>query len=184
MAEVIRPSAESVLLLVSDVDLEYVPDEKGSDWVRWTYASVHKHFDDRKGDYTLYLEGDERTMQDEAEFAELRIDGPFILQPAKELFYLDIEINVLIQTHIDPKDLYKIHKAVDIFIRAFENAICVYRFGDGDFDTGTLLGTYKLNTDLRETVDVNHYGIVKDDVRITQTTIEGHYRLELWIGDN
>lgn len=153
-------------------------------WVRWCYASINAHFNDRKGPYTLYIEGDDRDELDEAEFAELRIDGPFITIPQKHLFVIDVEINVLCQTHKDPRQHYKAQKMVGTFLKAFTNLIEVFKYGAEAFDDGLLLGCFHLQRDLREALDINYYGIIRPDTKLMQTTIEGHYRLELWTKEN
>lgn len=180
MAEVIRPSAENQLILTGEAVLDFAPNQIHFDWVRWCYASINKHFDDRKSLYELYIEGDDRVQQDEAEFAELRVDGPFILIPQKHLYYLTIEINVLCQTHLDPRRHYKAQQMVGVFLRAFRNLIEVRKYGDGPLDDGSLLGCFHLSKDLGSTLDVSYFGIIRPDTKIMQTTIEGHYRLELW----
>ena len=179
MAVVIRPSAESVLDLTQVLDLEVASDEKHQSWVRWIIASINKHFIDNKGTLPMYLEGYERTLQDEHEFYELRVDGPFILQPQKDEYWLDVEINVLVQAHMDDQRLYNLQTSIGPIVKAFENAICVYKYGDGIHDDQSLLGVFRLNRRLDETIDINTYGIIKEDSRLTQATIEGHYRMEI-----
>ena len=181
MAEVIRPSVEGTLGLVDTVALDFVPSEIHFAWVKWCYASINKHFDDRKESYSLYIEGDARTTQDDAEFAELRIDGPFINIPQKYLYYLDVEINILCQTHVDPKSHYRAQVMIGTFLRAFRNIIPVYKLGDTSLDDGSLLECFHLQRDSKEKIDIGHFGIIRPDTKILQTTIEGHYRLELWI---
>jgi len=150
------------------------------DWIRWTFASIAKHFDDAKGTYPLYIEGDERDTDDLRTFGELRMDGPFITTLPNGLFYLDIEINVLIQSHMSLTDLYAGLKAVGQFATAFVNVIKTYKFGDGGNDDNTLLGCFRLRTGrTHNTIDVSQFGIIRQDTRITQYTIEGHYRMEL-----
>lgn len=176
---IIRPSGTGTLSLSHDVVLEVVADEKHQSWVRWIVSSINKHFTDNKGSLPLYLEGDERTLQDEHEFYELRVDGPFILQTQKDYYFLDVEINVLVQAHMDQNKLYNLQTALGPMLKAFTNAICVYKYGDGLHDDQSLLGQLRLNRNLDETVDVSYFGIIKEDTRITQATIEGHYRMEL-----
>jgi len=99
MAAIIRHSASNTMQLLHGTIIELLPEEKHPDWVRWVHASVNKHFLTNKGSLPMYLEGDERTFQDEAEFYELRIDGPFIFQPQKYEYILDFEINTRPSTH-------------------------------------------------------------------------------------
>ena len=179
MPEVIRPSTTDTIILSQLLSVDLIPDEKNHRWMFWTYASIHKHFDARKGDYDMYIEGDERTYQDETDFAELRIDGPFITQHQKSCYFLDVEVNLLVQSHMDPTDLYKIQRVVGWFSKIFTNTICVYKYGDEDFDKQDLFGVLHLQRDIKEKVDINYYGIIKENTRITQATVEGHYRLEV-----
>lgn len=184
MAAIFRQTVVSLLQLADGFELELVADEKHPDWVRWIYASINKHFSTTKGPLPMYLEGDERTLQDEAEFYELRIDGPFILQPQKDEYIVDMQINVLIQTHMDDRRLYNIQEAIGQVSKAFTNAICVFKYGDYIFDDQTLLGALKLRTKMSEGVDINYFGIIKEDTRLTQATVEGHYRMEISNGSN
>lgn len=179
MPEILRKNSSNIFTINSSVVIQLQADEKDANWIRWTHASVNKHFEDRKGIYDLYLEGDERTLQEKAEFAELRLDGPFITQPHKDYYILNIEINVLIQTHMDSKKLYKTYDASGNFLKAFSNSICAYKYGDGPLDDQSLWGVYRLSSRLPNNIDVNHFGIIKEDTRLTQTTLEGHYRLEV-----
>jgi len=180
MAEVIRPSGESILVPNDSVGLQYNPIEKHHFWMKWIHASVNKHFTDNKGNLPMYLEGDERTdIEDNAEFYELRIDGPFILQPHKNLWFLDIEINVLVQTHMDSRQLYNNSIAMGPMLKAMSNTICVYKYGEDVLDDQSVLGILHLQRGLDERVDINYFGIIRPDTRLTQSTIEGHYRMEI-----
>lgn len=180
MVAVHRPASADQLTLTDTLSANFVPDQINADWVRWCFASINTHFEGMRGGYELYIEGDERTQLNEAEFAELRIDGPFILVPQKKLYYLDVEINILCQTHLDPRKHYKAQVMVGAFLRAFRNLIPVYKYGDGPFDDNSLLECFHLQRDLRERVNINYFGIIRPDSRVIHTTIEGHYRLELW----
>jgi len=151
-----------------------------ANWVRWLVASLNKHFDAAKGAYPLYIEGSERDTDHLRDFGELRFDGPFIRNPCKGLYYLDIEVNVLVQSQMDPTNLYAGVVAVGVFSAAFAHIIKVYKFGTGEDDDDTLLGCLRLRDDrTHNTIDISQFGIIRQDVRLTQYTIEGHYRMEL-----
>ncbi len=179
MATVIRPSASSVLNLTQARDLIILPASKHESLIRWITASINKHFAAHRGNLPMYLEGDERTLQDEAGFFELRVDGPRILEYQKGFFFVNVEINVLIQRHSDTTRLYEIQDAMGVMLKAFTNAICINRLGDGLFDDQSLVGALKLLTSIDEPIDVNYFGIIKEDTRLQQATIEGHYRMEI-----
>ena len=149
-------------------------------WYRWIVASILKHFDAVKGDYSLYIEGDERDTDNLGHFAEIRTDSPFISQPCKGVKYLDMEINLLIQSVMDPEDLYKGMRVVGQFVQGFTQAIKVYKYGNEPQDDGSLLGCLRTRKKRYEdTIDIGNFGIVHQDTKLTQYTIEGHYRLEL-----
>jgi hypothetical protein len=182
MPQVYRPTIEAdVLNLTDTLATDFITKRINPFWVMWGYASVFKHFEDRAGSYPVYLEGDERTLQSEAEFFEVRMDGPFILNGHKGSFFLDVEINVLLQTHMDPKNLYKDKKALGYLTALFTNTICIYKLGESSFDDGSVLGAFHLQRKIDEKVDVNHYGIIKENTRILQSTIEGHYRYDSFV---
>jgi len=149
-------------------------------WLRWTVASIATHFNAAKGAYPLYLEGDERDTDELKNFAELRIDGPFVKTLQGGLFYLDIEVNVLIQSKMDPENLYLGLTVAGVFAAAFVNVIKAYKYGTGNDDDDTLLGCYRLrDTRNDNSIDISQFGIIQKDTRLTQITIEGHYRMEL-----
>ena len=80
---------------------------------------------------------------------------------------------------MDDKKLYNLHVAVGKIVKAFRNSICVYRYGDEVFDDDSLLGTLHLRRDVDEVIAIDNFGIIKEDTRILQTTVEGHYRMEI-----
>jgi hypothetical protein len=179
MATVYRPTGETTLNVQQSVSVTLDANELHHRWNRWIVASFAKHFDDAKGPYELYLEGDERTTQKELKFAELRMDGPFYRTLSKKQYYIDVEINILCQAHMLPANLYAIHDITGHFTRAFTNCVAIYRLGDGPEDDGSKLGVMRLLKHFRERVEVGHFGILEPDLRMTQSTIEGHYRLHL-----
>lgn len=179
MGTVFRENPVQSLILTSMVSVNLIDIHINAQWFRWVHASINKHFEDRRGDYPLYLEGDERVESDTEDFAELRIDGPMIKNPHKGYRYLDVEINVLLQSVMDPKNMYKVQEIVGLFSHAFTNLINVNKYGNGPLDDDSLLGCFHLQRDKKEGVVINYFGIIRQDTRITQATIEGHYRLEL-----
>ena len=148
-------------------------------WSRWIRVSVNHHFEilqsDELTEIPIYYEGDERVTNQYSNFAELRLNGPFIQQPSKDLYYLDILINVLVQTLIDPLDTDLKDKTVGLFSEGFIDRIPIFRYGDGPDDDNLLLDCLKLNSG----IDINDFCIIKPDVRIMQSQIEAQYRLQL-----
>ncbi len=79
MATLFRPPASNAISFSDAVVLVMDATGKHQAWVRWIHASINTHFQNNKGSLPMYIEGDERTLQDENEFYELRIDGPQIV---------------------------------------------------------------------------------------------------------
>jgi len=150
--------------------------------LRWVHASIATHFDDYKSGLKLYLEGAERDTGDETNFAEIRVDGPLIEIPQKGIMILIYDINVLIQSHLDPTSYYKMQDVMGVFVRGFTFTIPVYRYGIGPLDDQSFIECLRLHDEHSmkgKMVEVNNFGIVRQDTRLTQATIEGHYRLTL-----
>ena len=155
MGTVFRENPKQTLTLTSTVSVALTDIHINAQWFRWVHASINKHFEGRRGIYPLYLEGDERVESDTEDFAELRIDGPMIKNPHKDYRYLDVEINVLLQSVMDPKSLYKLQDIVGVFSHAFTNLINVNRYGNGALDDDSLLGWFYLQRDLRKGLAIN-----------------------------
>ena len=69
-------------------------------WHRWIFASVAKYFDDNKGQFPLYIEGQDPLPEELNERAELRINGPFFNETSKNIFQLSIDINLLLNVSL------------------------------------------------------------------------------------
>jgi len=150
--------------------------------LRWVHASIITHFDGYKSNLKMYLEGAERDTGDSNNFAEIRVDGPLIEVPQKGIMILIYDINILIQSHMDPVQYYKLQDVMGTFIRGFTFNIPVYKYGAGALDDQSQIGCLRLYDEKSmkgKMVEVNSFGIVRQDTRLTQATIEGHYRLTL-----
>ena len=145
---------------------------------KWIFASVSKHFDDRKKGLHLFIEGQHRTTNQQKDWAELRIDGPYLTEVSRNYWHFDIEINTLVASSIDDRDAYRYLKNVGIMLEAFTRTIDVFRFGTEVEDDGTYLGCLVLKQAFREKLVVSHFGLTAPDTKIRQSQIEGHYRME------
>jgi hypothetical protein len=143
---------------------------------RWIFASIAKHFDDRRKDIILYIEGQERNTSNLQQYFELRIDGPYIVELSKNYYRVDLEVNVLCTAKTDPKDNYLIQRLTGIICSAFTRTINVYKFGIGLEDDQSLVICLQMRTDHKELLQVSNFGQVEPDARLHQSTVEGHYR--------
>lgn len=148
-------------------------------WPRWIHASFAKHFDSKKGVYHLFIEGQERNTSGLEQWAEFRIDGPFTIEWSKNYFHLDVEINILMMTLYDELDLYKHQRIIGQFYGAFEPCIPMFKFGTGPDDDQSQFAIMKIRHAFRERIVQSNFGDIQSDVRMTQNTLEGHYRATL-----
>lgn len=163
-------------------------------WPRWVKASIAKHFDDNRQGIRLFVEGEDREIDEDhvGDIFELRIDGPDIKKfGTKYEWYLDFEVNLLVGSTMRELDNYHFDKLLGIGVSLFGLCIQIYRFGnDKDVtgetfspskDTGSLLGDAVIKQDQsgRNWLEINPFGQIQTDTRIQQATIEGHYRVEL-----
>lgn len=150
-------------------------------WPRWVMASAAKHFDDRKQSLFMYVEGFDRTTEQESDYIEFRLDGPYINELSQNYYRLDTEINILIVSMVNDQDIYRIHRHCGLVSRIFFDPIMVYKYGAGADDDGSLLGCMQLvqSLDQREFVRVTHFGKIDPAKPILQSSVEGHFHLFL-----
>lgn len=144
-------------------------------WNRWSLAAFLKEVNAVKGQYPIYIEGDERTTRLERNFAEVRLDGPDVWEPYKNDFRLNCTLDVLISHKMDPNDLYLPERLLGQFSLAFQNVVNVFRVGNGPEDDESYLGCYILQGPLK----VTKFGVINKDLRIVQATIEAPYEMQL-----
>jgi hypothetical protein len=147
---------------------------------RWVFASVSKHFDDRKGSIPLFIEGQHRDTNTLKDFAELRMDGPRYVEVSKGFWELRAEVNILIQSAKDDQNYHRNYDTIGIMRKAF-TCIEVLRYGTTVPDDGTVVGYLKLlqDTQGRDFLEINNFGQVDPKRPLMQATVEGHYRMYL-----
>lgn len=149
-------------------------------WPRWIFASVSKHFSDRRGTLAFYIEGQERTVPAPKDLLELRLDGPYLTEVNKDYWRLYIEVSVLVQAIKDDSDYHRIHGHTGLVAQAF-TTIPVYKFGDGEDDDQTQLGCLELvqNLGKRERIQINNFGQIEQSTPLLQSSVEGHFEMYL-----
>lgn len=147
-----------------------------ANWNRWIYASICKHFDDRRGGYAMYVEAAPRETRVLTDFFELRVDGPRITEVAANEFKLYYEINMLTQNTISETDLHTQQRMLGVIAAAFTDIDC-YRFGNGPSDDGLWFACLQLiqNERKKERVVVSNFGQVDTSTMLQQGSVEGHY---------
>ncbi len=146
-------------------------------WNRWILVSALKHFKTSVSGIMI-LDGEDRDGLDkEPIFSEFRLDGPRIWNPSKNYYRLWFAVNIVVTSAIDPVDLTLKHDLIGDIVNAFTLKIDIFKFGEDGQDDDTLLACAVRSEDFP--IRVNQLGQVDKDNRIEQSTIEGHYMLEL-----
>lgn len=152
-------------------------------WVRWIHASLAIHFKniiESQGHLKLHIEGQDRTVTNLEDHAELRWDGPYIREVSRRYWHIDIEINIIVSSVLSRDDTHIHKKSVGLVQSAFPNTILVHKHGDGAGDNANeLLGCFQLRTEDREAVVTSYFGKIEVDVLLEQSTVEAHYRMTL-----
>jgi len=147
-------------------------------WDRWTFASISKHFDDRKQGIPLHIEGVERDTKDDKSWFELRVDGPDPDEMSKDYWRIFCEINLLVSTKFNDTNFHTHHRNVGIASAIFKKSILTYKYAmdgvtDSESDESFWVCLKLINK--RDGVKVRHFGVIEQDIRMVQSTVEGHY---------
>ena len=151
-------------------------------WNKWIVASVIKHFKAVLDAASIdnFIEGTSSRDLTKSEYVEIRVDGPYADERSKDDFILRLEVNLLIQTIINPsKNIYR-HAEVQGICMGAVTTIPVYKLGNDVADDKSQIGCLTVNTDEpRDHVTAHNFGQIETDVKLQQATVEGHYKIEL-----
>lgn len=147
-----------------------------TNWPRWIFASIGKHFESQVSGIPMMMEGEHRDDQSAKDSMEIRMDGPSINEINKNIWKITLDINVLINSAMDDINFFRLHVNVGKVSAAFIT-IQVLKYGDGE----ALLGCLELrqSSGNREILKVNHFGQVAPDIKLLKATVEGHYEMFL-----
>ena len=149
-----------------------------ANWTRWILASISKHIDARKEGLNLFIEGQHRKTEGETSYLELRYQGPNLAEVSKGYWQVNVSVNMLIVTIMDDENWHDHVTNVGIAQAAF-TTIFVYKYGSKAGDDSSLLGCLKLVDAGREPIETSNFGQIDPNVKVQETTVEGHYELEL-----
>lgn len=150
-------------------------------WPRWIFASISKHFNDEltAAGLTLFIEGQHRDTKAIKDFAELRLDGPNMIEVSRNYWQLKIEVNHIVQSAMDDTNYHRIHQNVGVVAAAYTRTINVYKLGTGAQDDQSFLGCLHLLQERRDVLEINHFGQISESLKLVQATVEGHYQMHL-----
>ena len=63
-------------------------------WPRWSYSSILKHFSTEITTIPVFIEGMDRETDTIIDFAEIRIDGPWMNELSADYWRIYTEINI------------------------------------------------------------------------------------------
>lgn len=153
-----------------------------SRWPRWFAASINKHFDARKGTVPLFIEGQHAHKNNEPEWVELRVDGPYLTEVSHHYWHIFYEVNVLVSATINDVDMYNEEDVIGQVLTMFTQAIQISKYGtDAIIDDGSVIGCLTRMDDIkkRRRTQVSRFGQIKPEVKLKQTVVEGHYEMFL-----
>lgn len=145
---------------------------------RWVIASVLKHFNTYKSTMGMYFEGQRVENKPEANYFEVRIDGPSERSSSNSELII-FEINILVSAKADVGDIYQIYRNVGVVASAFHNTIEVFKYGTGGEDDESSLGCLQLYSQGHGDLQIVHFGRINSQIPLIQATVEGHYQLNL-----
>ena len=111
-------------------------------WNRWVYASIAKHFNTTiavPNNLYMYLAGRSDDTGKHSEFIELRISPVQTTEISKNNFRINVTIDITYSVQLVPEDGYRAQTVAGLIETAITD-ICVYKYGNGTSDDGSLLG--------------------------------------------
>lgn len=152
--------------------------ENNPNWIRWVAISFSKHADALRENIPFYIEGfapNPNNLKENESYFELRIDGPYSVERAKNQWDLYFEINVLIVYNQVDSKAWEMQRLIGIVNKFFKDkSVMVRKYGTGPDDDQDLLGWLQLRPNQ---VKSSNFGRIRPDVRIHQATVEAHYNL-------
>jgi hypothetical protein len=160
-----------------------VPDAR---WTRWIFSSIAQYVKSVADDIDLPLlvegvEDRQSSLIREQTHAEVRINGPQLKEVSAGYWRLYVSINILIQDHMDAShNAYDLFRHCGAFAEALLAAIPITKCGeDGDEEDGDPVGCLTLRPELSQSVAVDHFGQLKEDVRLRQSNVRGEFVMYL-----
>lgn len=153
---------------------------------RWMYSSLAQHFKTVADGIPLnyYVEGvDEPESSDfQNDAALFKMDGPTAYEGSAaagdEWYAVDLFILLTDIVQLTNDNAYDIHRWAGVFQSSMiDDALTIYKYGDGPDDDASLIGCLVPDNSLRNNVRVVNYGQVDKDLRIKQVSVNGRFLL-------
>lgn len=147
---------------------------------RWTLASFILDIKPKaEQGFHFYAEGDQRLTNQNPQFFELRIDGPYLKPLAKGEYKAYIEVSLLGNSTRNDKNRYQRQNLLSLLQSYLNKDFCCLRTGnenvDPVIDDGSLFGVYSLIP--AEQIKASDFGMIDDAANVFQCTVEAHYEM-------
>lgn len=154
-------------------------------WARWIMASSSVYFKAISDTIPLpfTVEGvNEKTIEElHADHAELRINGPHIIEMSKDFYDLKVDLNILLTDLMKEtnENAYAIQLWCGVFQASMDGPIPIYKYGSELGDDSTLIGCLTARHGKYDATRVLHFGQVHKTDRIRQSVVDGKFHIEL-----
>ena len=150
-----------------------------SEWQKWCYASICKHFRVGLSGKSLLVDPQTRGPDVESEVYELRIDGPETTEYSANEYKLDFEVNILIKLALEGGNIYSMSSLIGGLTAIFSD-IQILKLGPGVSDDGSFVGecltiVKKGKTSIRSF----NYGQIETGTKEQQHCVEATYTVTL-----
>ncbi len=155
-------------------------------WPRWVQASVMDHFKiaATAQSFVSLLEGvEERTtaFMEAPNRLEIRINGPFIAEVSANFWHFDVDVNILIFSHMGGQlpNAYEGTDMAGFMAEAASQSIPIKKYGTGGQDDQSLIGCLALKSGRKESVKVFHFGEIDSVNRLRQMGVDTSFVMDI-----
>jgi hypothetical protein len=146
---------------------------------RWIVASIVKYIQGKVSRFNtgevlaiLASELTPKAIRDNPNRIIIDFDGPEPQQLSDSCIRYWIDLNLVLTTCRNPKELYAHQKAYGVLVECFPACIPIYRYGNGSLDNDALLGVLQIYR------DPSGFGGQGAEVDIQQSSLSAKYRLD------
>lgn len=145
-------------------------------WARWIFASVAKHFQEEKGDISIYhVQHTVRTFGEEVERLEFRSTGIEYDEQTDGQYRLSLTVGLLITVPLSGNNNYRMATLTGRLAKASESVIIIKKYGSETGDDKSAIGCLQLKGKVR----VHDWGQIATDIKVTQSSVESDLFIDL-----
>ena len=154
-------------------------------WARWIMASASVYFKAATDTIPLpfMVEGiNERTEEElHSDHAELRINGPHIIELSKDFYQLHVDFNILLTDKMKEtnENAYDLQTWCGVFQSAMDGPVTVYKYGIEVGDDSSFVGCLTPRHGKYDSNKVLHFGQIHKVDRIRQSVVDGKFHMDL-----